>query len=51
MKIIWIFILYIFCFIGLVFCIVQVVSEIESKGLKPIVEKIWYGPQKEKTHD
>ena len=33
--------------VGLVFCIVRVVSEIESKGLKPIVEKIWYGPQKE----
>ena len=47
MKMIWIFILYIACLVGLVFCIVQVVSEIESTGLKPIVEKIWYGPQKE----
>ena len=49
MKIIWIFILYIACLVGLVFCIVQVVSEIESTGLKPIVEKIWYGTRRK--HD
>jgi hypothetical protein len=42
-KIIWLFILYIACTIGMVFFLVQVISEIESTGLKPIVEKIWYG--------
>ena len=47
MKIIWLFILYIACIVGMVFFLVQVISEIESTGLKPIVEKIWYGPQKE----